>query len=112
MVLKKGKNYDFQVKQKDGKYRLFLLWNPQTCCHVSFTTNVPIEELVRASLLTFTHKAARLSASFFPGFLETLRETGAQAFTKLFQYIRQVMTFSSPQKTNTFTPFGEGKVLS
>jgi len=171
MVLKKGKNYDFQVKQKDGEYRLLLLWNPQTCCHVRFMTNVPlaylsakslgkvyrlrwqvelyfkelksfsgvgrllssnqniIEGLVWASLLTCTlrrflvlsaqqtkrlstHKAARSSASFFPGFLKAWRETGAQAFTNLFQYLRQVMTFSNPKKPNAFTPFGEGKVLS
>lgn len=156
--------------QKTSEYRLLLLWNPQTHCHVRFLTNVPltylstkalgkvyrlrwqvelyfkelksfsglgrllsanqniIEGLVWASLLTCTlrrflvlsaqntqrlstHKAARSSACFFPDFLRHWRKNGSEAFTKLFAYLRQVMTLSNPKRRNAFTPFNEEKVL-
>ena len=48
--LKPGKDYDLQVKQKEGEYRLVLVWNPQTHCHVRFLTNVPVDYLSATAL--------------------------------------------------------------
>ncbi|MBF2054861.1 MAG: transposase, partial [Candidatus Sericytochromatia bacterium] len=170
LKLKPGKDYDLQVKQKTSEYRLLLLWNPQTHCHVRFLTNVPlaylsakalgkvyrlrwqvelyfkelksfsglgrllsanqniIEGLVWASLLTCTlrrflvfsaqqtqrlstHKAARSSVCFFPEFLRQWRQYGVEAFTKLFDYLRQVMTLSNPKRRDIFAPFNTAKPL-
>lgn len=49
-LLKKGKDYDFQVQIKAGDgqvyaLRFVVLWNPQTKKHTGFLTNLPLERV-------------------------------------------------------------------